>query len=251
MVLPEDDVAPPGDVTPAATPAGDFDGSQYQYIFRGEPQVPESKEAIIEGLQLGHSYRENRTKFDQDKQDFEQQKTTYSKYAQLDEQLQQSPEFKEKLWALHNEYSQTPQQPVANQPNPEVAQLKEQFSQIQDHHADQALTGEMDALKGRHPNHDWDKDTGEGTLRQQVLRFMSDNSIMNPEHAFRAFMYPTATQTARMDGAGQATLQAQALNKQGIVSTGPGAQRPQATVGKAANYDDALKRMLSDVGAKE
>lgn len=234
---------------PAAAPAGqapvnDFDGSQFQYTFRGAPVTPASKEELIEKLQLGHSYQENRTKFEQQQQEFQRQKQTYDKYAQLDKQLQQSPEFKEKLWNLHNEFSQ-PKQTQGAQVDPHVAELQQQFQQIQQAQADKDLQSEMDSLKKSHPDHAWGKDTGEGTPEKQLMQFMYENGISNPEHAYRAFYFPTIAQKAKFEGASQASKQAVAANKQGYVSTGP-ATGKKAPVKNPANYAEALNAMLAE-----
>ena len=219
-----------------------FDGSPYQYTFRGAQVVPGSKEEMIEKMQIGHSAQINKQKLETDRADLDSQIQENKQLADLKAELSRNPALHQGITELYNQHTQ--QQPATQQPlqDPRVDTILAQ-------QADDTLNREMASLQSKFPNHPWDKDTGDGTYRQQILNFMKSRGIMDPVDAYKTFNFDAATKEATFNGASTASQQAVAANQNGFVGTGNAA--PPATPAVVPkNYDQAMGAMLSELGTK-
>lgn len=219
--------APSPDLTPAQ-PAADpnFNAQDYGYKFRSEMVYPQSKEDMIELMQLGHSYRHNKPTWDREKSELAQQQQQFAPYQNLHTALEGNPQFRTDMWNWIQSYQgQTqPDQPEADQ---QVTQLSQKMQQFEEKQADADLAREMTDMMSKHADVDWNKDVGEGTPRMQLLQFMSKEKITNPEMAYRAYFFPTAVQNAQLTAAKKTTQGIKQQHKLGVV-TGQSAAPPGA-----------------------
>lgn|SRR3990167_2692968 len=217
---------PPAGATPAAPAAPQepaFNPQDFGYTFRNETVYPRDRKDALELFQLGHSYRANKSKWEQDRQalsSYEAKRDVYQQYDKLSEALQQNPEFASELKNLAQKYSGQPQPQNPSTLPPEVLEMRQQLAEIQERRADDELKSELDGLERSNPNYDWRSDTGDGTLRQQLLRFMHDKKVFDPAIALNAMMYKTDLQRAKMDAERKAADELAKQRRQGVVPAG-------------------------------
>lgn len=251
--------APAGEPA-AAAPADTFNAQELAYKFRNETVYPKDRNEAIELLQLGHSFRVNKPKWEQDRQAlqaFEARKEEYQRYDQLSQALQANPEFRKELETLAQKYSGQPSAPAQPQVSPEIAPVLEtvtkleQWKQQQEaREADNELSRELDALEKSETGFDWKTDTGEGTLRQQLLRYMSENQVYNPKIAFAGLKWGEAQQKARFEAEKKAAEEAAKARKAGVVVPGAGpapSAAPQSIDHRKMSYDDLENAALESI----
>lgn len=254
--------------SPAATPVpapseATFDPTQFGYNFRQQTVYPKDKSEMIELLQLGHSFRTNKPKWEQDRQAYsayEAKKDTYRKYDELSAALQANPTFRTELEQLATKYSgqaaqpQQPQNPASTVP-PEILEtvnsLKQWKEQQETQASDNELKRELDDIERANTSYDWKTDSGEGNLRSQLLKFMHEKRVYDPEIALSAMMYKTDLQKARFEAERKASDDAAKARKAGVVA--PGTQpAPQAPAGglnhRNMSYDELENAALASLG---
>ena len=221
----------------------EFNPDNYGVIFRGERVVPKDQTHLQELLQMGHSYATNKEKFNSLETENQRLQQQWQQYDQLNRELIQHPELANQFQAAYQKYMQGQTQPGQVQQDPATVQRLEQLEQKM---ADDQLSADMQKVMASHSEHDWNKDTGEGSLRIQLLKFMQKNSITDPEFAYRAMMFPQATEQAKMNAARQTTQAIQNQHRAGIVSKGTAA--PPAPTGwnpQGKSYDQAEEAGLA------
>ena len=255
---------PPEGTQPAAAapvePA--FNPMEFGYKFRTDTVYPKDRAEAIELMQLGHSYRTNKPKWDTERQaysQFEARKADYQRYDQLSQALQANPEFRTELEQLANKYNgQKPQAQPNQTPSaipPELLEKVNKLSEWQEQQAiereDNELKRELDELERANPSYDWKSDSGEGTLRNQLLAFMSKRGVYDPEIALAGMMYKPDMQRAKFEAEKKAADDAAKARKAGVVT--PGTQpAPQAPAGglnhRQMSYDDLENAALAGLG---
>lgn len=228
---------------PAQAQAPSFNPQDYGYQFRHETVYPKDRNELMELVQLGRSYRENKPKWETERNQYAQDKLRYQQYDAFQQALSQHPDFARELRELAQKYSQQPQ----SQEDPRFSQLQSQVQEMAAWRADYELATEMDSLQKSFPNYDWNRDTGEGNLRRQVLIFMRDHGITKPEMAFRAMMYEQSIRDAHLQGANKAAAATQAASRAGVVAGG-GAKPPAKPVQRANGYGQAADFSLAELG---
>lgn len=222
------------------------------YKFRHETIYPKDRNEAIELMQLGHSFRVNKPKWEQDRQAlqaFEARKPEYQRYEELSKALQANPEFRTELEKLAQKYSGQPSAPAQPQGIPqelapvleEVKQIKQWKEQQEQQAADQELARDLDALEKAEPGFDWKTDTGEGSLRQQLIRYMSENKVYNPRVAFRDMKWEEVQQKTQFEARKKAEEEAAKARKAGVVTPGtvPAPTNTQPPINhRAMSYDD-------------
>lgn len=250
---------PPVAAAPVETP---FDASGLGFKFRNETITPKDRNDAIELMQLGYSYRTNKPKWDTERQtaaQFEARKADYQRYDQLSAALQANPEFRTELEQLATKYSgQKPQaQPNQNVPGvpPEfmdkVNQLAQWKEQQETREADNELKRELDELERANPSYDWKTDSGEGNLRKQLLSYMHEKRVYDPDIALSAMMHKSELQRVRFEAEKKFADEQAKARKAGVVA--PGTQpAPQANAGgldhRKMSYDDLEKAALAGIG---
>lgn len=256
----------PGGVPPvAAAPAEPvFTPQEFGYKFRNETVYPKDRSEAIELMQLGHSFRTNKPKWEQERQAysaFEAKKDVYQRYDQLSAALQANPDFRTELEQLANKYSGPKPQAQPNQPPsspalpPEVLERIEKLTAFQEkqetREADNELKQELDALALKNPHFDWKTDSGEGDLRKQLIAYMHTKRVYDPEIALSAMMYKSELQKTRFEAEKKVADEVAKARKAGVVT--PGTQTaPQAPAGglnhKNMGYDELENAALASLG---
>lgn len=247
----------------AAPSEPQFDPQQFAYKFRTDTVYPKDRADAIELMQLGHSYRTNKPKWEAERQtaaQFEARKADYQRYDQLSQALQANPEFRTELEQLATKYNGTkPQgQPSQTPPQglpPEVMERLEKLTAFQEQQetreADNELKRELDDLERANPSYDWKTDAGEGNLRKQLLSYMHEKRVYDPEIALSAMMYKSEIQRTKFEAEKKAADDAAKARKAGVVAPGTQAA-PQAPAGglnhKAMSYDDLENAALAGIG---
>jgi len=142
-----DPAAPQGDgQVPEQQPQDNFNPQEWGYQFRHETVFPKSREEMTELLQLGHSYKQNKSTWDAERQQWTQAKPKYQQYEQFEQALQKNPQFAQELRGLAERYQQQNQ----GQDDPRYSELAQQVERMQQFQADYELTQEMNNLKAKH-----------------------------------------------------------------------------------------------------
>lgn len=240
-----------------------FNPQEFGYKFRTDTVYPKDRAEAIELMQLGHSYRTNKPKWEQERQAYsayEAKKDVYQRYDQLSAALQANPDFRNELEQLANKYNgQKPQaqpnQPPASSVPPEILEKVNKLAEWQEkqeiEREDNELKRELDELERNNPSYDWKTDSGEGNLRTQLLAFMSKRGVYDPQIALAGMMYKPDMQRAKFEAERKAADDAAKARKAGVVT--PGTQpAPQAPAGglnhRAMSYDDLVEAALADRG---
>lgn len=246
--------APAEAPAPAEQP---FDPSAWSYKFRHETVQPKDRNEVIELMQLGHSHRVNKPQWEKDQQAlraYEARKADYQRYDQLSEALKANPAFQSELEQLAQKYSGQPSQPAA-QPNlaedPRLKQFEEYIEQQRQREADTELANELDQLEKTEKDFDWKSNSGDGTLRDQLLRYMSENKIYNARVAFRDMKWSEAQQKREFDARRKAEEDAARARKLGTVAPGtapaPSAQ-PKPIDYRNASYEQLEQMAVESLG---
>lgn len=203
-----------------------FDPSQFAYKFRHETVLPKDRNEVIELLQLGHSHRVNKPQWEKDQQalrTFEARKADYQRYDQLSEALKANPAFQTELEQLAQKYSGQTPQPAPQTPvseDPRLKEFQEYIEQQRQREADTELANELDSLEKTETGFDWKSNSGDGTLRDQLLRYMSENKIYNARVAFRDMKWSEAQQKREFEARRKAEEDAAKARKLGTVAPG-------------------------------
>lgn len=233
-----DSLSQPSAGTPEAAPAGapletpapaepQFNPQEWGFKFRNETVFPKDRNEMTELLQLGRSYRENKPKWEKDQQAlqaFEARKQDYQRYDQLSDALKANPQFRTELEQLAQKYSGQPSQPPAAPPSvaddPRLKQFEEYIEQQRQREADQELANEMDQLEKTETAFDWKSNSGDGSLRDQLLKYMSENKIYNARVAFRDMKWNEIQQKKEFDARRKAEEDAAKARRLGTVTPG-------------------------------
>ncbi len=246
----------------AAVPAeSTFDPAGLGYKFRNETIFPKDRNEAIELLQLGHSYRVNKPKWDTERQAysaFEARKDVYQRYDMLSQALQANPEFRTELEQLAQKYSGPKPQAQPKEPSaipPEMVETLEGLKQwketLETREADNELNRELESVQRDNASYDWKTDSGEGDLKKQLLNFMHKNRVYDPQIAFDAMMRKSDLQRVQFEAQKKAGEEAAKARKAGVVT--PGTQgapqaKPQGINHRAMSYDDLEKAALASIG---
>jgi hypothetical protein len=236
-----------------------FTPQEFGYKFRNETVYPKDRNEAIELMQLGHSFRVNKPKWEEDRRAysaFEAKKDVYQRYDQLSQALQANPDFRTELEQLAQKYSGQKPQPQPQNPNipPEILEtvnsLKAWKETQETREADTELQRELDDVERANPSYDWKTDSGEGPLRKQVLSFMHKNKVYDPQIAFDAMMRKSDMERVRFETERKAAEDAAKARKAGVVTPGtqgaPQAQ-PQGLNHRAMSYDDLENAALASI----
>lgn len=241
-----------------------WDGSKFNLIYRGQPYIPKSKDELINLAQKGFSYTQELEKFNKQRREYDQRfndmQSRYKQYDEFDSMLKNNPAFAERMVALAQEF-QGVQQGQGGQPTgginyhmyngvvDRLNKMEELLNNSQNSEYDRKLSSDIDALKAKYPNHQWDYDDGTGSLVTKILQFAYDNGITNIDHAYRVMMWDQMGANAKGDALKKAAEAKQAANRAGIMNGGRGAAPPQNRAGYkyGASYNDLVAQMAHEM----
>lgn len=224
-----------------------FNPQEWAYTFRSETVQPKTREEMIELMQMGHSYRYNKPKWDQQKQELDERAKQYEPYQRLKESLDANPDFRDKLMQMYQEYNG---QQVQNPADPRLDEISQKIETWEQRQADMELQKELDQVAASHPEIQWNKDLGEGSPRQQLVRFMAQKGINDPELAYRAMYFPKATQTAAHQAAAKTTQNIKQQHRAGVVSAESAAKPERAVDHSKLSWDDLSQMAINDLKSR-
>lgn len=257
---PTDDQILEAEKPAAAAPAEpSFNAQELAYKFRNETVYPKDRNEAIELMQLGHSFRVNKPKWEQERQAYsayEAKKDVYQRYDQLSQALQANPDFRTELEQLAQKYSGAKPQPQPENPTipPELLEtvngLKAWKETQETREADNELQRELEDVQRANPSYDWKTDSGEGTLKKQLLTFMQANRVYDPKIAFNAMMRESDLQRVRFETERKAAEEAAKARKAGVVTPGTNGApqpQPQGINHRSMSYDDLETAALASL----
>lgn len=186
----------------------EWNGTEWQYKYKGRVFVPRNKEHILALMQKGHGFNSEYDRLKQERQQFEQTRSSYDKYAQLDQMLQEHPELQQKINNVVYEYRNGNQQTSTSKSGEvdptvlEQRQILEQtrglYEQLTAAQADKQLSDEINQLKQRYPQ-DWGTDNGDGNLERRILQHAYQHGFPSLEAAYRDYMWDSVQANAKAD----------------------------------------------------
>ena len=227
-----------------------FNPQDFGYQFRHETAFPKDRNDLTELMQLGRSYRENKTAWETERSQMQGLKQRYQQYDQFEAALKANPEFSQELKVLAQKYTTRPAGGNAQgQESPQFQELSQEVKAMRSWQADQELSREMTDLERNHPEYEWKKDLGGGPLTQQVLIFMRDKGLTDPDVAFRAMMFDQAKKNALMAGARSAAAAQQQQHRNGVVTNGGRPQPSKGPVDPTKMSNDQIQNaILTELG---
>lgn len=237
----------PQEVAAATTTNNDFNPENYGVTFRGQEVRPKDRNHLNELIQMGHSYSHNKEKYQGLEAENQRLNGQFQQYSELDKALNQYPELQTQMNGVWENFQNGQNQ----QQQPELQQdpvLMQRIESIEAKNADDALSTELNNLQAKFPTHPWDKDTGEGTFKNQLLNFMLEKGISDTELAYKAYTYNDATKQSAFVAAKQTTQGIQAQHKAGVVAQGTAIKPPaKAWNSSGKTYDQAEDYALSRI----
>lgn len=252
-----------------------WNGQEYALKFRGRDIVPESKDKLLNWAQLGYSYDKRAADLKAREEQIAQQQQAHEQYERLAQAFEANPAFKQQILNLYyqslngqqqgqqqQQLSQDGQQGQQAQQTPDMAQFAPYLSKIeqieqqvqawQSKQADDSLNSEVNSLKEKYPDVDWETPDENGvTLLQDVMQDAFKHGGLPLEYAFRNKHWDTAMENAKANALKAQQEQIIAQKKKGIVA---GAPRPAQPVQKQPvnprdlSYDAIARQALSAVG---
>jgi hypothetical protein len=210
---------------------------QWALTVNGQKVLPKSKENILQWANQGYNYSQRASELNKRKADMDAMQNQYAQYKQLNDAFEQNPAFKQKILELYQSTQQgtaTPaqQNQVAQLPPEilsklgEVDQIKSEFQAIKEEKEDQLLDQELQSLRNKFKDEEWDTDAGNGTLQFQILKKAHDTGVTNLEDVYKMLRFDhIKTNTEAMTRKQMAEQQAENARK-GIVSSNVSGQKP-------------------------
>lgn len=237
----------------AAGTAPEWDGNQWALNFKGQTVIPKDRDHLVNLAQKGYSFEQRMEALNKQQREIEQLKQQYGQYADLDEHFKSNPDFQREVMQLQQKYT-TGRPSEGADPNyqaltalqRELEDLKSwKQAQIQQTE-DREVQAQIDALKSKYPNHQWDVDDGNGTLYQKIIKHSLEKDIGNLESAYRDYFWDQKATMAANEALKQNASKRQEQHKAGIVESGiPAAQPPQNTFNvKGKSWDEISQEAL-------
>lgn len=243
-----------------AQPQTDWDGKAWALKYRGNPYHPKSRDELVNLAQKGFSYSQEMARLKQEREQLQQQYAPYQHYQQFDAMLKSNPALAQTIAnALSQQLGQPQQaagQQVQQQGNgyPEalmsrIQQIETMLQQRQASEDDARLEQEINTLKSKYPNYQWDVDKGDGagTLLTQLLQFAHDNEYGNLDHAFRIMMFDSNTAEAKAAALKQNQQARQQAQRAGVIGGGKQASPGKPGYDSNLGYNDLARMMASQV----
>lgn len=216
-----------------SAPQEKWDGTPWTYQYKGQQIIPRDKNHVIALMQKGHGFNSEYDQLKQERQQFEDTKSTYDKYAQLDEMFQQNPELQQKINNVVYEHQNggatksegTELDPTVMEQRQLLEKTQGLYDQLTSAQADQALEGEIAQLKQQYPN-DWTTDQGEGTLERRILEHAHKGNFPSLAAAYKDYMWDSVQANAKAEALRNNKMTRQNNHKAGKTGLGVQASPP-------------------------
>lgn len=243
--------------------ADDFDSNKWTLKFRGRDVIPKDRQHLINLAQQGYLYSQRAQDLKTREEQLNQQASQYEQYKKLAEAFKANPKLQEKIMSLYHQEvngqgqpQQQPGQPNSPQPDLSAIQpylqkietLEQRLSQFDNVQADKELRAEVDGLRQKYPDANWDQMNEEGrTFEWEVLNHAYKNGMKTLEQAYRDLMWDSMQTQTRANAIKSQAEQQQKLRKQGIVSgrTSQAAPTPPAQNIRELDYNQIAEKVIS------
>lgn len=242
-----------------------FDPKAFEMNYKGQLIYPNDKQHLINLAQQGHSYSQNMEKLNAQQKEIEEQKSVYGHYKTLDEAMQNNPVLNQKITQLYQDHTsgklynnqqEQPQEGYEDYADPRVNQLETKLQDMEKwreeevgRKADQELDNAIDELKKKYPDQPWDKDTGDGTLQQRLIKHAIDKDINDIGLAYRDLMFDNLTANVQSETLLKHKETLQKNHQNGIVGTGHGVtQQNQLQYSPDDDYGDLTQKAIKSLG---
>lgn len=257
-----------GPSAPAETSQPEPAPSEFEFDWNGKQiKVPYTDPRLKQWVQQGYDYpqrmaelNQQRTKWDQERQEFEKK---VSPYKTIDEYARQNPEWwshVESQWQNRHGQGAAPE---GGKLPPEIQNQLKEFSEFkksieekellqQRQQEDSVLDKEVRSIRDQYKNLDWDTlDPSTGfNLEQRVLDHAVQNGIKSFRAAFRDYNHENLLKLEKERAMEGFTKETQKRTKLGLLGTSPTPLkgiRPAENV-KTKSYDDLLREAKDEFG---
>ena len=242
----------------------DFDPTQWGYNYKGQTIYPKDRNHMKTLMQQAHVHNSKSEDLNRRLQEIDEMKGKFGKYEQLDKAFTDNPAFAQQIWAMQEKAQNgTLQESNADVP-PELQQFHQQLSELQqkdqtresehqewkNQQADIALEKEIQTLRDKFADHEWDLDEGDGSLQSRILQHAFDEGL-SLERAYKDLMWDTHTTNVKARTLKQAQEKRVADKKAGVVM-GSGNRKPQSgnLDIRGSNYNDLRDQALKEYANK-
>lgn len=213
----------------------EFDPRAWGYKYKGQEIYPKDRNHLITLAQQGHMASQRMAELNKRAQELDELQRNYDPYKQLDEVFKSNPKFAQKIWDMYQRAqagedvlgSNDGSDPVLGKVTQEIHELKSGYQRLQEEREDVALAKEIEDLKSKYSEHDWDLDDGDGSLEKRILKHALDGGFNSLESAYRDMMWDTVRTDTEASTLRKAKEQRLQEKKAGVIDKG-GAQRPAA-----------------------
>lgn len=211
----------------------EFDPAQWGYKYKGQTMYPKDRQHALTLMQQAHDANVRNAEYKERMAEIEEQRKQFAQYQKLDDAFKQNPEFAQKIWSMYNNQGQ-PTQDDSDEPQhvkdlrnqvyeqqQMLAQLQSNYETWNDKEADKAIQDEIESLKSKYADHDWDSDDGNGSLVKRVIEHAIKLNNVPLETAYRDYMWDNVQVNAKSEALKKAKADRLAQKKAGVVLDGP------------------------------
>ena len=253
----------------ASSAAQAWDGSPFAIKFRDREVIPQSQDQLKTWASQGYGYSQRVAELKTREEQINQLESDLGQYRKLAEAFDANPDFKQKIMKLYQDTvsglatAQASGDQQGIQDNSAILQQVQQmlgpiqqkaaqFDQFQEQlsiqRADEELSKEQEALKGKHKDHDWvTEDEGGHTLMWRILKTAYDKGLTNIEDAYRLYMFDNVAEKSRADALREQAQRIQDEKSRGIVSNGHVIPRSSGPNIANMNWNQVAEAAISEM----
>jgi hypothetical protein len=245
-----------------------WNGKEYALKYRGGEVVPESREKLINWAQLGYSYDQRAASLKAKEQEISQLQQRYAELERLSQNFETNPQFKQSVLDLYYKsmgnqvQGQVVQQGQgqagdnlsAFQPYlKKIDDLQSRFESYENHQADVRLNEEIESLKSKYKDIDWNTpDVNGRTLLDDVKKESHRMDGIPLEAAFRNLYWDQMQAKIKADTLKAQADEAIAKKKKGVVASAEGSTGGQVPVqnnnSRGRNpYDNIARQTIAEL----
>jgi hypothetical protein len=213
-----------------------WNAEEYALNVGGQRILPKSKENIIQWASQGYNYGQKTNEIKQKMAEIKEKEERLSQYEQLNTAFEKNPGFRDQIFDLYKKTqngtaTQQQENQVAKLP-PEIMEklagvdeVKSELQKLKEEREDKLLESEIDTLRKKYPNEDWETDSGEGTLLHQILKKANETGLTDLNDVYKIMRFDQIRTNTEAQTKKQITEEQINNAKKGIVGA-PGSQKP-------------------------
>ena len=252
--------------------AAAWDGSQFKMKFRDKEIVPPTREQLVNWAQQGYGYSQRAAELNTREAALKKLEESTGQYQKLAEAFDANPQFKQQIMKLYQDTISGAAaaqaagdqsgvqanndilkqiQPLIQQAVAPFQQKAQQFDEFQkqmaNRAADESLTKEMEALKEKYKEHDWNtEDEGGHTLMWRILNLANDKGLTDPEDGYRLYMFNNVAERSRADALRGEAKRIEEQKRLGVVSNGHVIPQPASGPDLSGNWNQTAQAALDE-----